>query len=83
MAIDAGAPDQIYQSFVNHGPAIQAALVAGADDLFAGLAVIELVWIIGWSVAHKTEYPSASRLDRSIPTMWMSSSTTRMRGFLE
>ncbi len=55
MAIDAGAPDQIYQSFVNHGPAIQAALVAGADDLFAGLAVIELVWIIGWSVAHKTD----------------------------
>jgi type IV secretion system protein TrbL len=55
MALDTGASDQIYQAFANHGPAIQAALLNGANDLFAGLAVIELVWVVGWSVAHKTD----------------------------
>ena len=50
-----GGPDQIYQAFANHGPAIQAVLLTGTNELFAGLAVIELVWIIGWSVAHKTD----------------------------
>ncbi|MGD0107257.1 MAG: P-type conjugative transfer protein TrbL [Rhodopila sp.] len=55
MALDAGSPDQIYQAFANHGPAIQAALVTGGNDLFAGLAVVELVWVVGWSVAHKND----------------------------
>lgn len=48
-------PDAIYQAFANKGPAISAALVGGATDLFAALAVIELVWLIGWSVAHKSD----------------------------
>jgi len=55
MAIGADAPDQIYQAFANHGAAVQGAVLGGADSLFAGLAVIEFVWIIGWSVAHKTD----------------------------
>jgi hypothetical protein len=48
-------PDLIYQAFANKGPAIQAALLSGAQDLFASLALIELVWIVGWSVAHKSD----------------------------
>jgi type IV secretion system protein TrbL len=55
MALDTGSSDQIYQAFANHGPAIQGALLNGANDLFAGLAVIELVWVVGWSVAHKND----------------------------
>lgn len=55
MALDTGSTDQIYQAFANHGPAIQSAMVSAGNDLFAGLAVIELVWIIGWSVAHKSD----------------------------
>jgi len=55
MAVSANTTDQIIQQFANHGPAIQAALLNGASDLFSGLAVIELVWLVGWSVAHKTD----------------------------
>lgn len=53
MALDPNAPDRIYQTFVNRGPAIQNALLGGANDLFASLAVIEFVWVIGWTVAHR------------------------------
>jgi type IV secretion system protein TrbL len=55
MAISDASVTQIMQAFTAHGPAVQAALVNGATDLFVGLAVIELVWVVGWSVAHKTD----------------------------
>jgi type IV secretion system protein VirB6/type IV secretion system protein TrbL len=55
MSVNQNEPDAIFRAFANHGPAIQAALIHSANDLFAGLAVIELVWIIGWSVAHKSD----------------------------
>lgn len=47
--------DQLYQAFANHGPAIQAALMTGALELFGALAVIELTLSIGKSLAHKTD----------------------------
>jgi P-type conjugative transfer protein TrbL len=56
MALDSATTvDGLVQAFTNKGPAVQAALLNGAHDLFAGLAVIELVWFIGWSVANKTD----------------------------
>lgn len=55
MALNPDAPDVIYHQFVNHGPAIQAALIHSATDLFAGLAVIEFVWMVGWSLANKSD----------------------------
>lgn len=53
--MNGAAVDQIYQAFANHGPAIQAALMTGALELFGALAVIELTLSIGKSLAHKTD----------------------------
>ncbi len=47
--------DQIYQAFANHGPAIQAALLQVALELFGGLFIIELVLSVGRAVANKTD----------------------------
>jgi type IV secretion system protein TrbL len=55
MAIGDASVTQITQAFSAHGPAVQGALLNGATDLFGGLAVIELVWVVGWSVANKTD----------------------------
>jgi type IV secretion system protein TrbL len=53
--MNANNVDQLYQAFANHGPAIQAALVQIALELFGGLAVIELGLSIGRAVAQKTD----------------------------
>lgn len=55
MALGDASVTQITQAFTAHGPAVQGALLNGATDLFASLAVIELVWVVGWSVANKTD----------------------------
>lgn len=55
MAIATDTPATLYAAFANHAPAIQAALVGGARDLFGALAVIEFVLVIGWLLLQKTD----------------------------
>ncbi len=53
--MDGNSVDQLYQAFANHGPAIQAALVAGSLELFGALAIIEIGLSVGRALAQKTD----------------------------
>src|SRR4051794_25263730 len=55
MALNPNTAATVYQAFINHAPAVQQALVGGAQDLFAGLALIELVIVVGWLFLQKTD----------------------------
>jgi type IV secretion system protein TrbL len=45
----------IYNTFSNHGAAVQAALQVAALEIFGTLALIEIVFSVGWAIVHKTD----------------------------
>lgn len=52
---DVNALTGVYNTFANHGAAVQAALQVSAYEIFGALAAIELVFVIGWAIVHKTD----------------------------
>src|SRR6185437_8688963 len=51
------AIDQLVALFQGHAAAWAPTLLGYATALFAGLAVIEFVWVVGFSLARRVELP--------------------------